>query len=65
MAIAAAIPRPAEVITWARGSTTLRPPRHEGAGPAGGIDRDEAGLIDLAAQARQQTVGMRQVCPAG
>lgn len=35
-------------------------PHTEGAGSAGGIDSDEASLIDLAAQTGQQTIGMRQ-----
>jgi hypothetical protein len=32
----------------------------EGAGPAGGIDSDEASLIDFAAQAGKQTIGVRR-----
>ena len=32
-----------------------------GAGPAGGIDRDEAGLVDLTAKAGEQTIGVRHV----
>ncbi len=36
-------------------------PDTEGAGPAGGIDGDEAGFIDIAAQAGQEAVGVRKV----
>ena len=36
-------------------------PDTEGAGPAGGIDGDEAGLIDRTAQLAEQTVCVRQV----
>ena len=66
MAIAAADPAPAEVITWARGSATLpaaQTPEH--AGPAGGIDTDKASLIDLAAQTGQKTVAVWHVARAG
>ena len=62
MAIAAADPAPAAVITWARGSTTLPGgPDPGGARPAGGIDDGEAGFVDLAAQAGQQAIGVGHV----
>ena len=61
IAIAAADPAPAAVITWARGSTTLPAAQTPGARPAGGVDGGEPGLVDRAAEAGQQAVGMRDV----
>ena len=62
MAIAAADPAPAEVITWARGIDHVAGgPDPEGAGPAGVVDDDEATLVDLAAQTGEQTIGVRHV----
>ena len=60
MAIAAADPAPAAVITCARGSAAF-PAAHTpgGAGRAGPVDGDEAGLVELAAEPRQQTIFVR------
>jgi len=62
IAIAAAEPAPADVITWARGSATLPAAQTPDAlvvpRP---IDLGEAGLVELASQAGQQAIGMRHV----
>ena len=62
MAIAAADPAPAEVMTWKRGSTTLPAAQTPAAlvrPVASTIGK--AGLIDVAAQAGEKAVGMRDV----
>lgn len=41
----------------ARIDNIARGPHISGAGPAGGVDSGEAGIVDLAAQTGQQTIG--------
>ncbi len=62
MAIAAAEPAPADVMTWARGSTTLpAPPQPIDARPPCAVDDGEAGVVESAAEAPEEVVGVRDV----
>ena len=57
MAMAAAEPAPAAVITWARGvDGVARPPDTGDAGAPGAIDDREAGVIELAAELGEEVV---------
>ena len=59
MAMAAAEPAPAAVMTWARGSTTLPAAQTPGTlVRPGAVDDGEAGVVELAAEGGEQVVGV-------
>ena len=60
MAIAAADPAPADVMTWRRGPRRCRQPRRRRCCSADGIDQRKASRIEVAAEAPELAIGMRR-----